>query len=95
MAAKVYRALGMRILNAKKSRSYDAALSNFERAKRCYERAGLGQQWEAVVGEIRRLHHRKVGFMASFERLVAGHGPGEEPSFLDRARSRWLPEGRR
>ena len=94
-AAKIYRALGMRILNAKKSRYYDAALSNFEDAKRCYERAGLGHQWDAVVGEIRRVHHRKVGFMGNFERLVAGHGPSEEPSFLDRARSRWLPEGRR
>jgi len=95
VAAKVYRALGMRILNAKKSRYYDAALSNFEDAKRCYERAGLGHQWDAVVVEIRQVHRRKVGFMGNFERLLAGHGPSEEPSFLDRARSRWLPEGRR
>ena len=40
VAARVYRALGMRILNAKKSKYYDAALSNFEDAKRCYEKAG-------------------------------------------------------
>jgi hypothetical protein len=31
--------------------------------------------------------------MGGFERLVAGCGPSEEPSFLDRARRRWLPEG--
>jgi uncharacterized Zn finger protein len=85
----------MRILNAKQSRDYDAALSHFEDAKRCYERAGLGQQWDAVVGEIRRAHHRKIGFMGNFEQLAAGHGPREEPPFLDRARSRWLPQGRR
>jgi hypothetical protein len=30
-----------------------------------------------------------------FERLIAGRSPSEEPSFLERARSRWLPEGRR
>ena len=42
VAAKVYRALGMRILKAKKSKYYDAALVNFEDARRCYERAGLG-----------------------------------------------------
>jgi tetratricopeptide (TPR) repeat protein len=93
VAAKVYRALGMRILNAKKARYYDAAVSHFEDAKRCYERAGLGQQWDAVVGEIRQVHRRKVGFMVNFERLVAGHGPSEEPSFLDRARRRWGKTG--
>ena len=47
VAAKMYRALGMRILKAKKSKYYDAALSNFEDARRCYERAGLGAKWES------------------------------------------------
>jgi hypothetical protein len=93
VAAKVYRALGMRILNAKKSKYYDAALSNFEDAKRYYERAGLAGKWDAIVAEVRQGHNRKVGFMGGFERLVAGCGPSEEPSFLDRARRRWLPEG--
>ena len=93
VAAKVFRALGMRILNAKKSRYYDAALSHFENAKSCFERVGMGQQWEAVVAEVRQAHHRKVGFMPSFERLVAGQGPRQEPSFLERARNRWLPRG--
>lgn len=93
MAAKVFRALGMRILNAKKSRYYDAALSHFEDAKSCFERVGMGQQWDAVVAEVRQAHHRKVGFMPSFERLVAGQGPRQEPSLLERARNRWLPRG--
>ncbi|MBI1876292.1 MAG: hypothetical protein HYS05_20700 [Acidobacteria bacterium] len=35
---RLYR---LRIVNAKKSKYYDAALSNFERARRCFERAGL------------------------------------------------------
>jgi hypothetical protein len=89
VAAKVYRALGMRILNAKKSKYYDAALSNFEDAKRCYERSGLQRDWEVLVADVRRAHHRKAGFMAAFERLIAGHAPSDEPSFLERARSRW------
>lgn len=89
VAAKVYRAMGMRILNAKKSKYYDAALSNFEDAKRCYERSGLQPEWAALVENVRRAHYRKTGFMADFERLAAGHGPSDAPSFLDRARSRW------
>ncbi len=89
VAAKVYRALGMRILNAKKSKYYDAALSHFENAKRGYERSGLHREWAALVADVGRAHHRKAGFMADFERLAAGHGPSDAPSFLERARSRW------
>jgi len=92
LAARVFRALGVRILTAKKSKYYDAALSNFESAKECYERAGLEPAWEAVVALVREVHHRKLGFMESFEKLAAGHGPSNEPSFLDRARKRWTPQ---
>ena len=91
VAARVFRAMGMRILNAKKSRYYHEALENFEDAKNCYVRAGLNHQWDAVVAQIRREHYRKVGFMAGFERLATGRGPGQRLSYLDRARKRWLP----
>lgn len=84
----------MRILNAKKSKYYGAALSNLESAKRCYLRASLGNAWQAVVAEVRGTHHRKVGFMADFERMEAGHGPSDEPSFLDRARGPLVPGNR-
>src|SRR5947209_1069935 len=43
-AAKVFRAMGMRIINGSKSKYYDEALSNFKEARRCYEKAGLGEQ---------------------------------------------------
>jgi uncharacterized Zn finger protein len=89
VAAKVYRALGLRILKAKKSKYYGAALANFEDARRCYERAGLGATWEALVREVRAEHHRKTGFMAGFEEVVAGGGPSAKPSFLERAKARW------
>jgi hypothetical protein len=53
VAARVYRALGMRILTAKKSKSYDAALSHFENARRCYERAGAGGRDQSHDGQVR------------------------------------------
>ncbi len=89
VAAKVFRALCMRIIDAGKSQYYYAALSNLEKAKDCYQRAGLDAQWQALVAEIRREHHRKSGFMPGFERIIRGAGPSKEPSFLDRARGRW------
>jgi hypothetical protein len=97
IAAKVYRALGMRILNAKKSRYYDAALSSFEKAKRCYRKAGLDPEWDELAGEIRRNHGRKSSFMPGFERLVQGKKPDATPSFRDRAQRRktsWTRRGR-
>ena len=89
VAARVYRALGVRILNAKKNKYYDAALSHFTNARRCYVRSGLLREWAALIAEVRGAHHRKAGFMADFERLAAGQAPVEAPSFLERARRRW------
>jgi len=89
LAARLWQAQGMRIIRAKKTKYYDAALSNFERAKHCFERAGLIAQWEITASLVRVEHHRKLGFMSGFERLVAGSNPSNEPSFLDRAKARW------
>ncbi|MEA3273719.1 MAG: hypothetical protein U9Q81_00135 [Pseudomonadota bacterium] len=96
IAAKVYRALGMRVLNAKKSKYYDAALSHFEQAKRCYLKAGLGPAWDELVDKIRRNHGRKSSFMPGFERLVQGKKPDARPSFNDRTKRRkgsWTRRG--
>jgi len=89
LAARLWRAQGMRIVNAKKSKYYDAALSNFESAKRCYARAGLVAEWDKTVSHVCAEHHRKTGFISGFESLVAGSGPSEQPSFLERAKARW------
>ena len=89
LAARLWRAQGMRIVNGSKSKYYDAALSNFERARRCYERAGLAAEWADTVRHMRASQHRKAGFMSRFEALAAGPGRGGEPSFLDRAKKRW------
>ena len=45
-------------------REKQVALSNFERARRCYERAGLAAEWEDTVGHIRASHSRKTGFLS-------------------------------
>ena len=91
VAGKVYRALGMRLLKAKKSKYYDAALENFAEARRCYERAGAGEIWKTLAQKIRTAHHRKTGFMGSFEPMVTGGDPDSKRSFLDRAKTRWSP----
>lgn len=91
VAARLWCAQGLHIVNAKKSKYYDAALSNFERARRCFEKAGLVTQWRGVVEKVRFEHQRKTGFMSGFEEIVAGSGPSEKPSFLERAKARWSP----
>ena len=89
LAARLWRAQGMRIVSGGKSKYYDAALSNFERARRCYERAGLAADWADTVRHMRATHQRKTGFVSGFEALAAGTGRGVQPSFLDRAKARW------
>lgn len=89
LAARLWRAQGMRIVNAKKSKYYDAALSNFERARDCYQRAGLGVAWEQTVRRVCAAHYRKIGFMSGFQALATGAKHRDPPSFLERAKARW------
>jgi hypothetical protein len=76
-------------LKAKKSKYYAAALRNLERAKRCYETAGLASEWQRLVEEIRTGHRRKTGFVSVFLGMVEGSGSRSKPSFLERAKARW------
>ena len=89
ISARVYRALCMRIVNAGKSKYYGAALDNIAHAKKCYVKAGLNADWQALVAEVRERHFRKKGFMAGFEDIVAGAPKHVEPSFIERAKARW------
>lgn len=94
-AAKLYRALGMRILNAGKSKYYDAALDHFEKARDLYCEAEQPSGWEEIVGAVRTAHSRKSGFLSAFEELVSRdsqRSPGgsrRSPSFADEAQDRW------
>ena len=89
LAARLWRAQGMRIVDAKKSKYYDAALSNFERARNCYQRAGLAVEWEKTVRRVCALHYRKTGFINGFQALAAGVKHRDRPSFLERAKAGW------
>ena len=89
IAARLWRAQGMRIINAKKSKYYNAALENFEQARRCYERSGLAADWQCVVNEVRAEHRRKTGFMSRFNEVVAGLDSSKKRSFLERAKVSW------
>jgi uncharacterized protein with HEPN domain len=82
-------AQGRRIVDAKKSKYYDAAFSNFERARDCYRRAGLTSEWQETVRRVRAVHHRKTGFMRDFDALATGAKLSEQPSFLELAKKRW------
>ena len=88
VAAKVYRALGLRILNSRKSKYYDAALSNFEQARRCYKKAGDELAWKTLAEEIQHTHRRKSAFMPDFEKLIQGKKPHAESSYAERTKRR-------
>ena len=72
LAARLWRTQGMRIVKAKKSKYYDAALSDFERARDCYQRAGLAVEWQQTVRQVCVAHYRKTGFISGFQALATG-----------------------
>ncbi len=76
-------------MDGKKSKYYDAALVNFERARDCYQRAGLVGDWEQTVRQVSAAHFRKSAFIGEFQKLAAGAKRGERPSFLEVAKQRW------
>ncbi|HOZ49895.1 MAG TPA: hypothetical protein PK468_25055, partial [Candidatus Hydrogenedentes bacterium] len=71
-AAKVYAALGMRIVKAGKSKYYRYALDHLRSAKKLAEKAGHAEMWSSLVEEVRKNHSRKQGFMPGFEEIAAG-----------------------
>ncbi|HEO71269.1 MAG TPA: hypothetical protein ENN80_08395 [Candidatus Hydrogenedentes bacterium] len=87
-AAKVYAALGMRIVKAGKSKYYRYALDHLRSAKKLAEKVGHAEMWSSLVEEVRRNHYRKQGFMPGFEEIEAGRRPDSD-SFEKRARKRW------
>ncbi|MCD4780955.1 MAG: hypothetical protein K8S27_10470 [Candidatus Omnitrophica bacterium] len=90
-AAKIYRALGLRILkskSSKKSQYYPSALNHFEEAKKLYQKTDLNKEWQLIIDDVRRNHSRKSSFIGNFEDIVKGISR-EEPSFLQRAQDRW------
>jgi hypothetical protein len=87
-AAKVYRAMGLRILSTGKSKYYGAALDHFKKVRDLYGRAGQSLEWKALAEFVRKAHSRKSGFMADFEKVVSGKC-GRSPSFAEQAHEQW------
>ena len=85
LAARLWRAQGIRIVDAKKSKYYDAALSNFERARDCYLRAGLAVEWEKTVRQVFAAHFRK-SWIHQWLSGVGRRRERAEPPFLSGAR---------
>jgi hypothetical protein len=85
----------MRILKAGKSKYYGAALRYFEHAKHCYQQADQPAQWQQVIDEVYAQHSRKTSFLPGFDDVVTGTDSALQPSFLDRAKTRWSPSGNR
>lgn len=89
LVAKLRCAMAMRIVDAGKSKYYDAAVEHLRSARDLYRQHGQEQAWQAIVARVRKDHARKYGFMASFEKIVAGAGPTVVESFESRAQRRW------
>jgi len=88
LAAKLHIAMALRIVEAKKSKYYGAALGSLEKARKILLKEGREQEWNTFAEEIRAKHRRKSSFMPDFERLAEGRST-KDPSFRDRARKRW------
>ena len=87
-AAKLYRALGMRILESKKSKYYEAAQSHFQKAKKLYEASSSQELWDQLVKLVRKEHRLKRGFIQDFELIVNGVAPKKNPSFQQKIQGR-------
>ena len=88
-AAKIYAALGMRIVRSGKSKYYHYALEHFRNARKLYEKTGCYQMWLSLVDRVRQDHSRKYSFIGDFEEIAAGNRPEPPESFEKRARKRW------
>ena len=88
-AAKIYRAMGMRILNSGKSKYYNIALEHFLKVKNLYNKNNSEEEWLSIIRYVRENHARKYSFIPDFEKLVSGKYPPIRESFIQRAKKRW------
>ena len=70
----------MRIVNAGKSKYYEAALGHLEKARDLYCGADQAAEWEAVLETLRTVHSRKRGFLSTLEQALSGESK-RSPSF--------------
>ncbi|GBD96707.1 MAG TPA: hypothetical protein ENG83_10575 [Nitrospirae bacterium] len=87
-AAKLYRAMGIRILSSKKSKYYHYAIDHFQKAKNLYQKSQLEEEWISIVESVRKDHYRKYSFIGDFEKIVKGR-ISTPPSFLKKTKEQW------
>lgn len=91
-AAKIYGAMGMRILKKGKSKYYRYALEHFRRARKLYKKVDHEQMWASLVDRVRKDHSRKYSFIGDFEKIVSGRGLDSPETFEKRVRKRWVKQ---
>ncbi|NQT58649.1 MAG: hypothetical protein HQ557_06665 [Bacteroidetes bacterium] len=91
-AAKIFRALGLRIVKAKKSKYYGIANEHLLKAKKLYVENNCQKEWSSLVENIRRDHYRKYSFIGDFEKIVSGEYPEYLESFEERTKKRWAKQ---
>lgn len=91
-AAKVYRALGVRIVKRGKSKYYHAALAHFRKARDLYKKCDNADEWNVLVESVRNGHSRKYSFIGDFEKLAAGGAPDKAPTFRQTTKNRWAKQ---
>jgi hypothetical protein len=87
-AAKLYRALGLRVVNAGKGKYYGEALGHLAKARDLYCGASQAAEWLAIVEFVRTAHSRKSGFLSAFEEIVSGKSK-RSSSYAEAAQARW------
>jgi uncharacterized Zn finger protein len=88
-AARIYTALGMRIIRSGKSKYYGYALEHFRSAKKLFKKAGRDDEWLCVVDRVRKDHSRKFSFIGEFEDIAGGKPANYADSFEKMARKTW------
>jgi hypothetical protein len=88
LAARLWRAQVLRIVNAGKSNYYETAIDNLERARDCFRQAGRDAEWDKTALGISRAHSRKQGFMREFASVARGERI-MRLSFLEAALAKW------
>lgn len=90
LAARLHRALALRILTARSSRHYPIALRHLQRVRELCKTSGQENAWNELLRELRQAHRRKSSLVPGLERLAAGLPARERrPSLIERAKRRW------
>ncbi|MFC1583990.1 DUF6880 family protein [Fibrobacterota bacterium] len=88
-AGKVYKALGMRIINRGKSKYYDIAIGHFSKLKQIYLQLNQKQSWMRFANTVKKNHSRKKSFMEDFEKIIHDIPVKPEETVSQKLRNRW------